>query len=197
LAKNDIVHGDGMAEPAVAPDRGGITVFQGSTSHQPPRQLNVSFGHRRTSVMIAFVVSVNGQRVGTIGIGDNGVLDTIVCWSGRIGEPGDLRISFGGLDNTTDEHVRWPDPPKIKVGDTVTVQVVETDSVDTPTDRKTPAQLRQEEEEFLNEMEREHQARVHRKIDEELPPLRAPWELAPKQAEPGAAADGGRDSGSS
>ncbi len=27
-------------EPAVAPDRGGITVFQGSTSHQPPRQVN-------------------------------------------------------------------------------------------------------------------------------------------------------------
>src|ERR1700722_5552782 len=28
------------AEPAVAPDRGGITVFQGSASHQPPRQVN-------------------------------------------------------------------------------------------------------------------------------------------------------------
>gem|GEM_PF-765721 len=25
-------------EPAVAPDRGGITVFRGSVSHQPPRQ---------------------------------------------------------------------------------------------------------------------------------------------------------------
>ena len=27
-------------EPAVAPDRGGMTVFQGSTSHEPPRQVN-------------------------------------------------------------------------------------------------------------------------------------------------------------
>ena len=71
------------------------------------------------------------------------------------------------------------------------IQVVETDAVDTPTDRKTPAQLRQEEEEFLTEMEREHQARVRQKIDEELTPFRAPWELKPKQAEPGAAADGG------
>jgi hypothetical protein len=26
--------------PAVAPDRGGIAVFHGSTSHQPPRQVN-------------------------------------------------------------------------------------------------------------------------------------------------------------
>src|SRR5262245_25487799 len=29
-----------MSIPAVAPDRGGMTVFQGSTSHQPPRQVN-------------------------------------------------------------------------------------------------------------------------------------------------------------
>src|SRR5262249_7547353 len=28
------------SEPAVAPDRGGITVFRSSTSHQPPRQVN-------------------------------------------------------------------------------------------------------------------------------------------------------------
>src|SRR5262245_5369925 len=27
-------------EPAVAPDRGGITAFPSSTSHQPPRQVN-------------------------------------------------------------------------------------------------------------------------------------------------------------
>jgi hypothetical protein len=30
----------GRSEPAVAPDRGGITAFQSSTSHQPPRQVN-------------------------------------------------------------------------------------------------------------------------------------------------------------
>lgn len=28
------------SEPGAAPDRGGITVFQSSTSHQPPRQVN-------------------------------------------------------------------------------------------------------------------------------------------------------------
>jgi len=32
--------GVGAGEPAVAPDRGGITVIQSSTSHQPPRQVN-------------------------------------------------------------------------------------------------------------------------------------------------------------
>ena len=147
--------------------------------------------------MIAFVVSVNGHRICTIGIGDSGVLNTIVGWSGRTGEPGDLRLSIGGLDTHTDEHVRWPDPPDIEVGDTVTIQVIETDTVDAPTDRKTPAQLREEERAFLTEMEAEHQDRIRRKIDEELPPFRAPWELEQTQAEPDASADGGRDAGSS
>src|SRR5262245_55485482 len=30
-----------VAEPALAPERGGITVFLGSTSHQPPQLLSV------------------------------------------------------------------------------------------------------------------------------------------------------------
>ncbi|MEO2092293.1 MAG: hypothetical protein ABGY75_22795, partial [Gemmataceae bacterium] len=116
--------------------------------------------------MIAFVVSVNGQRVATIGVGDSGVLTAIVRWSGRAGESGDLGLDIGGLDSRTDEHISWPDPPEINVGATITVQVVETDAVDEPTDRKTPAQLRQEEEEFLTEMEREHQARRRQRLDE-------------------------------
>src|SRR5262245_48553288 len=32
---------ESVAEPAVAPDRGGTTVFHGSKSHRPPRQVNV------------------------------------------------------------------------------------------------------------------------------------------------------------
>lgn len=139
--------------------------------------------------MIALVVSVNGQRVCTVGVGDSGVISAHVNWVGRAGEPGDLDLGIGGLDSRTDEHIRWPRPPEIKVGDTVTIQVIETDIVDTPTDRKTPAQLREEEREFLTEMEREHQARILRKIDEELPPCRAPGELEQMQAEPGAPAD--------
>jgi hypothetical protein len=129
--------------------------------------------------MIAFVLSVNGQRICTVGVGDSGVLGAHVSWVGRSGEPGDLDFSVGGLDTHTDEHIRWPQLPEIKVGDTVTIQVIETDTVDAPTDRKTPAQLREEEQAFLTEMEAEHQARILRKIDEELPPFRAPWELPP------------------
>jgi hypothetical protein len=83
------------------------------------------------------------------------------------------------------------------IGDTVTIQVIETDTVDTPTDRKTPAQLREEEQAFLAEMEAERQAqfaatglplpetidptllpqrRVPLDPDDEPPPFAAPWE---------------------
>lgn len=55
---------------------------------------------------------------------------------------------------------------------------------------RSPAQLRQEEEEFLTEMERAHRTRIRQKIDDELPPFRAPWELNPKQAAPGAVSRG-------
>jgi hypothetical protein len=131
----------------------------------------------RAFKMIAFVVAVNGQRICTVGVGDSGVLSAHVSWTGRAGKPGDLDLGIGGLDTRTEEHIRWPPPPEIKVGDSVTIQVIEMDSVDTPIDRKTLAQLREKERVFLTEMEAEHQARIQRKIDEELPPFRAPWEL--------------------
>jgi hypothetical protein len=148
--------------------------------------------------MLAFVVSVNGQRVCTIGVGDSGVLSAIVAWTGRSGESGDLRLSVGGLDTRTDEHIRWPDPPEIGVGDTVTIQVIETATVDSATERKTPAQLIEDEKAFLAELRASHQARLAAegkqseasetelgepparrsadRTDEELPPFRAPWE---------------------
>jgi len=62
-----------------------------------PGSLSLSFGHRRALRMIAFVVSVNGQRVGTIGVGDSGVLGAHVSWSGHSGEPGNLDLGIGGV----------------------------------------------------------------------------------------------------
>jgi hypothetical protein len=153
---------------------------------------------RGTSRMIAFVVSVNGQRVCTIGVGDSGVFGAHVSWVGRLGEPSNLSLSVGGLDSRTDEHIHWPAPPEIKIGDTVTIQVVETGAVDPPTERKTPAQLIEDEKAFLAQMEADWQARqategprsegggeelrepptrrTAQRDDEELPPFRAPWE---------------------
>jgi hypothetical protein len=109
-------------------------------------------------------------------LGDSGVLGAHVSWVGRPGQPGDLSLSVGGLDTRTDEHLRWPDAPEIKVGDAITIQVIETDTVEEPTERKTPAQLIEDEKAFRAEIEANRQSRLAARADDELPPFRAPWE---------------------
>lgn len=56
--------------------------------------------------MRAFEVSLNGKKLCLAGIGDNGVLTTIVNWVPLKGK-GDLLLHVGGLMGPTDEHVSW------------------------------------------------------------------------------------------
>src|ERR1700686_3917331 len=56
--------------------------------------------------MRAFEVSVNGEKLCLAGIGDDGVLTTIVTWAGRQGDR-DLFLQVGGLISRTKEHVHW------------------------------------------------------------------------------------------
>jgi hypothetical protein len=81
----------------------------------------------------AFVVLVNGERLCTAGIGGNGVLTTIVSWVGR-GRRGHFHMHVGGLDSRTDQHIRW-EVPAVRVGDEITVRVVEAGAVDPPAER--------------------------------------------------------------
>jgi hypothetical protein len=88
--------------------------------------------------MKAFEVYVNGERVCTAGIGPDGVLSAILSWvgSGRRGGPdGHLDFSVGGLDSRTDEYVRWA-VPELRVGDEVSVLVVEAEQVDPEQERE-------------------------------------------------------------
>jgi hypothetical protein len=87
--------------------------------------------------MKAFRVCINGQRLCTAGIGPCGVLSAIVSWVGGISgraAPSDLRLSVGGLVVRTDEHVTW-ETPELKVGDTITVEIIEAEHVDPETER--------------------------------------------------------------
>ncbi|MGL6073883.1 MAG: hypothetical protein ACRC8S_06965 [Fimbriiglobus sp.] len=54
----------------------------------------------------------------------------------------------------------------------VTIQVIETVSVDPEISRRTSAQIREEQEKTLSEMELQELDRRRQKLDEELPPLR-------------------------
>lgn len=87
--------------------------------------------------MICFQVAVNGERLCTAGIGDDGVLNAIISWVGpddkgceaAASEAIDLHV--GGLAN--DVHVRWLNGfHLLKVGDVVAVAIIDRTSADAP-----------------------------------------------------------------
>ena len=89
--------------------------------------------------MTALEVFINGHRVCLAGVGDNGVLHAIVNWVGGLDRDETPRLSVGGLDCDTDQHLSWK-VPSIGVGAEILVRVVETTSVDPPSERH-PSQM--------------------------------------------------------
>jgi hypothetical protein len=85
--------------------------------------------------MRAFQVSVNGEKLCVAGIGDNGVLTSILTLVTRRGE-GDLILSLGGLYSQTEEYVNWISQRPLSVGDEVHVKIVEANSVDAPNKKR-------------------------------------------------------------
>ena len=86
--------------------------------------------------MIAFEVYINGQKRCTAGVGDIGVLSSLLSWRGRqpdrsgyIPDAEYLALDIGGLNATSDQHVRWIQQD-IKVGDEIRIRIVETDKPD-------------------------------------------------------------------
>jgi hypothetical protein len=94
--------------------------------------------------MIALEVSLNGKHVCIAGAEDLGVLNACVSTVGKLGKKttparpdegvADLFYSVGGLTSRrhpdTDVHVNWKSVAALKIGDTIEVRIVETDSVD-------------------------------------------------------------------
>ena len=94
--------------------------------------------------MICFEVSVNGNRLCTAGVGENGVLTAILSWVWSQSEEAspankerkekpDLHV--GGLVN--EEHVSWLENPfLISLGDVVGIKVISSQSIDEPSSRE-------------------------------------------------------------
>jgi len=96
--------------------------------------------------MKAFLVRVNGKRLCKAGIGPNGVLAAIVNWVGggpRRSRHGHFTFHLGGLDSRTGEHVDYR-TPRLRVGDTVGISILEARAVD-PEAKRYSANLPQEE----------------------------------------------------
>jgi hypothetical protein len=118
--------------------------------------------------MRAFQVSLNGEKLCTAGVGEDGVLTTIVTWVGptrnraRKGrrtsrsEDEDLDLRVGGLINPNREHVSWHEC-SLRVGDEVQIQIVDRASVDRPSQRRKidPAQETREKKAYVRRIAKE------------------------------------------
>ena len=97
--------------------------------------------------MIAFEVELNGQSLGIAGADDLSVLSAIVTAVGKLGPNStgayqredhyDMELTVGGLtsrpEGAQDEHLDWISQRPLKLGDVVTVKLVEANATDAPT----------------------------------------------------------------
>jgi hypothetical protein len=77
-------------------------------------------------------VHLNGNKLCTAGIGRDGVLNTTLNVVSREGEY-DMEMRIGGLENN--EFLNWS-TLGLRLGDEITVRIIETDSIDPPAERK-------------------------------------------------------------
>ena len=81
--------------------------------------------------MKAFEVFLNGKQLCIAGIGDDGVLNTMI--DHVVGHGHDhLHVNVGGLDTTTDEFVYWIEHAELAIGDEIRIIIVDVKSVDKP-----------------------------------------------------------------
>lgn len=103
--------------------------------------------------MRAFEVSLNGKKLCLAGIGDDGVLTTIVNWvTGK--NAVDLFLQVGGLISPAGEHVSWINQKPLRVDDRISVNIVEAKVVDKPTKRRRrhPAEGLRAQKRYVREM---------------------------------------------
>jgi hypothetical protein len=121
--------------------------------------------------MIAFEISVDGQRKCTAGVPGVGVTSVIANWVGRTSRdptsgqpvPGpieeELTLDVGGLTRDADGasvFLNWLRQP-LKIGQQITLTVVETEAADPPQsrNREDPAWAAQRKREYYERLRRE------------------------------------------
>jgi hypothetical protein len=122
--------------------------------------------------MISFQISIDGRKICTAGVGDAGVTSVTASWvrrpspepasddavSGRFEE--ELTLDVGGLTHDPDGasvHVSWLRQP-LRVGQQVTIAVVDTTAVDAPRtrEREDPTLAAQRKRAYYERLKREY-----------------------------------------
>jgi hypothetical protein len=104
--------------------------------------------------MIVFEVFLNNKPVARAGSPDSAVLAAIVDAAGKLGpesrgargkrEGVELTLSVGGLtarEANKDEYLTWVRNPNLKVGDEITVRIVEAGTADDALERKSASEV--------------------------------------------------------
>ena len=106
--------------------------------------------------MCVFEVYLNGQKLCLAGIGEDGVLTTIVNWvKGRGGT--NMFLQVGGLRSHADEHVTWVNQRPLQVGDQIQIKLVEASEADKPIEkyRSDPKQRLKAQKNYVQRMAKE------------------------------------------
>lgn len=117
--------------------------------------------------MKALTVYLNGKRICTASLGDDGHVSADATLIGNGDDNSFLQVN--GFDGSTNHHVKWCFQP-LKVGDEVRIVVEETEQIDKPNERKSVEEI----DRWARSLGAERKSKEG--DVEELPPLPAPWE---------------------
>jgi len=113
--------------------------------------------------MVAFEVYINGKKKCTAGIAGPAVLTAAVTWvlrnpAARHLRRKEMNLGVGGMVSRSDEFRDWVQRD-LRVGDEVTIRIIESATVDKPKKRRrlraTPAQIRQHKQAHLKRLAKE------------------------------------------
>jgi hypothetical protein len=112
--------------------------------------------------MYALKVRINDEAPTIAGANDLGVLNATVSCVGKLGstsrsvredEAADLFITVGGLtaraSDVPDEHLNWVSQQPLKIGDLISVEILDTPSVDAPISGKEAVKRKHDEREYF------------------------------------------------
>jgi hypothetical protein len=116
--------------------------------------------------MLALRVTINGKKTIVAGKDDLSVLSAMVTLTGKLGkmtaDPGrgkpDMFLNLGGLtarrNGRRDEHLRWTPHLKLKVGDSVLVELIRASRSDKVVERS--AAERRSEREYYKHLKKQY-----------------------------------------
>ena len=107
--------------------------------------------------MLCFEVLINGVVVSTAGVDSDGVMSAIVNWvtpNPRMQRSQELIVNLGGISGGN--YTTWLNRD-LRVGDEVTVRIVERETADEPTTvvRDSEARIREDKRRYFEEMKKE------------------------------------------